>query len=79
MDPGMSTMNFSLPESLRAYVEEQVRSGGYASSSEYLRQLIREDQQRQGLRALLLEGAASDPAAPADTAFFDRLRDRVRS
>ncbi len=75
----MSTMNISLPDALRSYVEEQVRSGGYASSSEYLRQLIREDQQRRELRALLLEGAASAPAGPADGAFFDRLRDRVRS
>ena len=75
----MSTMNISLPDALRAFVEEQVRSGGYASSSEYLRQLIREEQDRKALRALLLEGAASDPTAPADQAFFDRLRDRVRS
>lgn len=75
----MSTMNISLPDALRAYVEGQAQSGGYASSSEYLRQLIREDQQRWALRALLLEGAASDPAAPADRALFDRLRDRVRS
>jgi len=75
----MSTMNISLPDALRAFVEEQVRSGGYSSSSEYLRQLIREDQERRHLRSLLLEGAASEPAAPADQAFFERLRDRVRS
>ncbi len=75
----MSTMNISLPDALRAFVEEQVQSGGYASSSEYLRQLIREEQDRRGLRALLLEGAASSPTAPADRAFFDRLRDRIRS
>ncbi len=74
----MSTMNISLPDALRAFVEQQVQRGGYASSSEYLRQLIREEQDRRNLRALLLEGAASEPAAPADRAFFDRLRDRVR-
>ena len=75
----MSTMNISLPDALRAFVEDQVRSGGYASSSEYLRQLIREEQERRELRSLLLAGAASDPADPADRAFFDRLRDRVRA
>ncbi len=72
-------MNISLPDALRAFVEEQVRGGGYGSSSEYMRQLIREDQERRRLRGLLLDGAASAPTAPADQAFFDRLRDRVRS
>lgn len=72
-------MNISLPDALRAFVEEQVQRGGYASSSEYVRQLIREEQERRELRALLLEGAASDPTDPADRAFFDRLRDRVHA
>lgn len=72
-------MNISLPDSLRAFVEEQVASGGYGSSSEYVRQLIREDRERRRLRALLLDGAQSPPVDPADAAFFERLRARVRS
>lgn len=74
----MSTMNISLPDSLKAFVDEQVSERGYGSSSEYLRELIRRDQDRLRLRSLLLEGAQSAPAAPADAAYFDRLRDRVR-
>jgi antitoxin ParD1/3/4 len=74
----MSTMNISLPEALKAFVDEQVSERGYGTSSEYVRELIRKDQDRLRLRNLLLEGAASAPAAPADTAYFDRLRERVR-
>ena len=55
----MSTMNISLPEALRSFVERQVNARGYSSSSEYVRELIRKDQDRQRLRGLLLEGAAS--------------------
>jgi antitoxin ParD1/3/4 len=70
-------MNISLPEALKSFVDEQVASRGYGTSSEYVRELIRRDQDRQHLRDLLLEGAASAPAAPANGAFFDRLRKRV--
>lgn len=74
----MSTMNISLPGSLKAFVDEQVDQRGYSTSSEYVRELIRKDQDRQQLRGLLLEGAASAPSAVADAAYFEGLRDRVR-
>lgn len=74
----MSTMNISLPDSLRAFVDEQVSQRGYGTSSEYVRDLIRKDQDRLNLRGLLLAGAASAPAAPADGAYFEGLRSRVR-
>lgn len=74
----MSTMNISLPETLKSFVDEQVTERGYGTSSEYVRELIRKDQDRQHLRALLLAGAASEPTAPADAAYFDSLRNRVR-
>jgi antitoxin ParD1/3/4 len=59
-------------------VDDQVAARGYGTSSEYVRDLIRKDQDRERLRGLLLEGAASPPAAPADAAYFDALRDRLR-
>ncbi len=74
----MSTMNISLPEALKSFVDRQVRSRGYSSSSEYVRELIRKDQDRQRIRDLLLEGAASPPAVTADSGYFDGLRDWVR-
>jgi antitoxin ParD1/3/4 len=74
----MSTMNISLPDSLKAFVDEQVSQRGYGTSSEYVRELIRRDQDRLRLRNLLLAGAASEPAVPADPAYFEGLREGVR-
>ena len=74
----MSTMNISLPDSLKSFVDEQVNQRGYGTSSEYVRELIRKDQDRQQLRELLLAGAASNPTAPVDSSYFDGLREQVR-
>lgn len=70
-------MNISLLNSLKAFVDEQVSRRGYGTSSEYVRELIRKDQDRQDLRRLLLAGAATAPASPANAAYFEGLRDRV--
>jgi Arc/MetJ-type ribon-helix-helix transcriptional regulator len=53
-----ASLNISLPQSLKDYVETQVRDSGYSTPSEYARELVREDQKRRGerrLEALLLE------------------------
>lgn len=71
-------MNISLPDSLKDFVDEQVTQRGYGTSSEYVRELIRRDADRLYLRGLLLDGAASAPAAPADAAYFNALRKRVQ-
>lgn len=75
----MTTMNISLPETLKSFVDEQVAGRGYGTSSEYVRELIRKDQDRQRLRQFLLEGGSSPAAEPADAAYFDGLRERVRA
>ncbi|MFC5698094.1 type II toxin-antitoxin system ParD family antitoxin [Pseudomonas sp. GCM10022186] len=75
----MSTMNISLPDSLKSFVDKQVSQRGYGTSSEYVCELIRKDQDCQRLRNLLLEGAASEPAAPADDNYFEALRNRVQN
>jgi antitoxin ParD1/3/4 len=75
----MGTMNISLPDTLKSFVDEQVGTRGFGTSSEYVRELIRKDQERQRLRALLLEGAASPQAGAADDAYFAGLRERVRN
>lgn len=74
----VSTMNISLPESLKDFVDAQVGQRGYGTSSEYVRDLIRKDRDRQQLRQLLLDGAATTAGAPADADYFEALRDRVR-
>ena len=74
----MSTMNISLPDSLKSFVDEQVTQRGYGTSSEYVRELIRKDADVLRLRGLLLQGAASAPAAPVDASYFSTLRQRVK-
>ena len=74
----MSTMNISLPDTLKCFGDEQVSQRAYCTSSEYVRELILKEQDRLQLRNLLLAGAASAPAAPADVSYFEGLRDRVR-
>lgn len=49
-------MNISLPASLRAIVDRQVKERGYGTSSEYLRELVRKDRERWNLREMILEG-----------------------
>jgi len=71
-------MNISLPDSLKSFVDDQVTQRGYGTSSEYVRELIRKDQDRLQLRGLLLAGAESPVAEPADAAYFTSLRNRVK-
>lgn len=74
----MTTMNISLPDGMKSFVDQQVNARGYGTSSEYVRELIRKDQDIQRLRALLLEGASSPASAPVDSGYFEDLRTRVR-
>ena len=73
----MSTMNISLPVALQSFVDEQVILRGFGTGSDYLQELIRKDQDRLHLRELLLAGAATAPAAAADSKYFGALRGRV--
>ena len=75
----MTTMNISLPEALKSFVDEQVSARGFGTSSEYVRELIRKDLDRQQLRGLLLQGAQSAPEAAADEGYFEGLRALVRT
>ncbi len=55
----MTTMNISLPDEMRAFIEAEMAQEGYASASEYFRSLVREVQKRkarQELEVKLLEG-----------------------
>lgn len=74
-------MNISLPDSMRAYVEEQVNSGGYSTVSEYFRELVRQDQKRKAqerLETLLLEGLDSGAATPMTLEDWKDIRQAVR-
>lgn len=59
----MATMNISLPDQMKIWVEEQAHGGRYGNASDYVRDLIRRDQERQAglaeLQLLIDKGLAS--------------------
>lgn len=77
----MATMNVSLPDALKAWVEEQTASGAYGNASEYVRDLIRKDKQRmealEALQAAITLGTESgEPKHLDPEAFKLRMRER---
>ena len=72
-----TTMNIALPDEMRAFVTSRVTDGQYGNTSEYVRDLIRRDQERlrlQRLRELLEEGLASGPAQPMSAQDWNELQ-----
>jgi antitoxin ParD1/3/4 len=72
----MTSMNVSLPESLRSFVEAQVATG-YGTVSEYIRELVRDDRKRKAqarLEELLLEGLDSGEGEKIAPDFFQNLK-----
>lgn len=77
----MATMNISLSEPLKQFVDEEVREGGYSSTSDYVRDLIRQRQRRKSedcLRQQIAEGLASGPAEPVSAETFEHMRKELR-
>ena len=75
-----TTMSFALPEALRTYIDQRVSSGQYSNTSEYLRELIRRDQEEQAkkrLRDLIEEGLQSGVGRPVTPAVVAELRARA--
>jgi antitoxin ParD1/3/4 len=73
----MTTINISLPEQMRLFVEEQVTAGGYSTTSEYIRSLIRQDNERKSkeqLDNLLLQGLASGESIEVTEQWWDEKR-----
>ena len=76
-----TSMNISLPQSLKDFVMERVAEKAYSNPSDYVRALIREDQKRRAeerLEQLLLEGLQSGPAAPMTREDWEEIRREVR-
>jgi antitoxin ParD1/3/4 len=77
----MDTMNIAIPEQLKAFVQRQVEQRGYSSVSEYVRDLIRGDQERQAIAALeaeILQGLESGPSTPMTPEDWQAIRQEVR-
>ena len=66
-----------MPETLKDPVDDQLAARDNRTSGRHARELILTDRERQRMRSLLLEGAASAPSAHADEGYFESLRSRV--
>ena len=81
----MASMNVSVPDLMRDWVEDRIESGRYASASDYVRDLIRRDQEAEAARQLSIadirtsieESRASGKMMPANDV-FDRLEAKIR-
>lgn len=78
----MATMNVSLPAPMKAWVETRSEGGLYSNASDYVRDLIRKDQERAAgiaeIQALITQGIESGTATPFDkAAFLARMRQQV--
>jgi antitoxin ParD1/3/4 len=72
-------MSFSLPESMREYIDQRVESGSYGNTSEYLRDLIRQDQvarEVEQIRRAIAVGLASGPGREATDAVLAEIWER---
>ncbi|MEH2060668.1 MAG: type II toxin-antitoxin system ParD family antitoxin [Nostoc sp.] len=77
----MKSINISLPDIMRAYIEEQVAQGGYSSVSEYFRELVRQDQKRvaqERLETMLLEGLNSGNATEMTVPDWEDIRQTIQ-
>jgi len=76
-----TTLNISLPEDMREWVDQQVKGGGYATVSEFFRELVREERRRQvraEVETKLLQAVNSGESTPITLEFFDELRKKAR-
>ena len=75
-----NTVSFALPEALRSYIDQRVKSGEYGNTSEYLRELIRRDQEDQAkkrLRKLIEDGLNSGPGRAVTVAVTKELKEKA--
>lgn len=74
----MATMNVSLPDPMKDWIEERVRNGPYANVSDYVRDLIRHDQERrEALVAALIEGEQSGTSTRTVRDIIAETRSRI--
>ena len=75
----MATMNVSLPDQMKEWVEEQVKTGRYGNSSDYVRDLVRKDQERAEARENLQQMVDDALASGIADLGREELRERIRA
>jgi len=75
----IATLNISLPDTMKAEIEEVIATEGYGNTSEFFRDLARnylKERQERKLEALILEGLNSGEATPLTKEDFERIKER---
>ena len=79
----MAQMNISIPDAVKGWAEQRVAEGRYASTSDYVRDLVRRDQEaeegRQRLQAAIDEGRTSGVSDRDPFEYLDALRTELRA
>lgn len=75
----MATMNVSLPDAMKQWVEEQVQTGRYGNASDYVRDLVRRDQERAEARQELQDMVDKALASGINTRSREELHDLIMS
>jgi antitoxin ParD1/3/4 len=78
----MQTMNISLPDPMKQYVEERVSAGAYSSASEYVRELVRADQKRHAkeqLEQILLKAINSGDPFEVTPGMLEDIKRKLRA
>ena len=75
----MATLNISLPDAMRKWIEEKLASGEYANASDYMRDLVRHDQrERELLNLALIEGEQSGESEASIADIIKSQKARLR-
>ena len=78
----MSTMTISLPAEMKQFIERQTKAKSYASTSEFIRQLVRQELQRidnEKLERMVLQSIDTGESIPVNDNYVANLKQRVRA
>ncbi|HSC75998.1 MAG TPA: type II toxin-antitoxin system ParD family antitoxin [Pseudomonadales bacterium] len=75
----MATMNISLPDPMKMWVEDQINTGHYSNASDYMRDLIRRDQTMQREREALIQALVAGESSGISERTIDSVWQGVKS
>lgn len=76
----MTTLNISLPDTMREFIDRQIKTKGYSTASEYIRYLIRQEQEKEEqkrIETLLLEGLDSGEQIEITEEWWEKKRQQL--
>ena len=74
----MATMNISVPDPMKDWVQAQVETGAYANTSDYVRDLIRQDQENRNKIQALQDAITAGLKSGVSNKSFDQIIERAR-